>query len=201
MRNGDSSFMTPPGPVSASALCNYSEGLLLPREKATPPPVGHRHRAWQTPSSLRAGRPLGGAAAPLHARSPIGRPHGLNTSTHVCTRPHMRTWVCTHVYVCTRRHMFAVHIYSHMHTLVHAYAHTHEHVHRHNMCAPCYTECVHMLMQAHHMPAHTHACTHTRARARARAPASCPLPASPCRPVQGAVHQPHASPQAHPVTL
>lgn len=171
-----------PSPRVGTCSPQHRTGFLLPREKATPPSVGHRSRAWQTPSSPQAGGPLGATAAPLHARSPVGRPHGINTSTHVCTRPHT--------------HLLTGHICSHMHTLVHAYAHAREHVHRHDVCAPLGRVCAHANAGILHARAHTHVHTHTCTCTSERPAPRVSLPTS-----SGSVHQPHAVPKPIPSPL
>lgn len=88
-----------------------------PEEKAAPPSAGPGTRTGTVPGEHPPAHELGGTAAPLHPRSPRGRPHGSNTSTRVCTCPRMRACVCTHLYVCTRS------LYTYIRTCVHLHTH------------------------------------------------------------------------------
>lgn len=88
-----------------------------PEEKATVPSAGPGTRTGTVPGEHPPAHELGGTAAPLHPQSPRGRPHGLNTSTRVCTCPRMRACVCTHLYLCTHS------LYTYIRTCVHLHTH------------------------------------------------------------------------------
>lgn len=88
-----------------------------PEEKATLPSAGPGTRTGTVPGEHPPAHELGGTAAPLHPQSPRGRPHGLNTSTRVCTCPRLRACVCTHLYLCTHS------LYTYIRTCVHLHTH------------------------------------------------------------------------------